>query len=62
MNLILLHSDHRHVSAPHVDIFRVARTRILIYLQCIWFIPHLKIIKSGLKFQFNGETVIRIKY
>jgi len=32
MNVILLYSYHRHVSATHVAIFRVARARIQIYL------------------------------
>jgi len=27
MNVILLHSNHRHVSATHVAIFSVMRTR-----------------------------------
>jgi len=30
MDVILLHSGHQHVSAIHVDIFRVVRTRIQI--------------------------------
>jgi hypothetical protein len=33
MNVILLCSDHRHVSATHVAIKNVARARIQIYLQ-----------------------------
>jgi len=28
MDVRLLHSNHRHVSATHVTIFRVTRTRI----------------------------------
>jgi len=32
MNIILLHSNHRHILATHVAIFRVVRTRIQIQL------------------------------
>jgi hypothetical protein len=32
MNVISLHSDHRHVSATHVAIYRVVRGTIQIYL------------------------------
>jgi len=32
MNIILLHSDHWHVLATHLAIFRVVRARIQIYL------------------------------
>jgi hypothetical protein len=32
MNLILLYSDQRHVSATHVAILRVKSARIQIYL------------------------------
>jgi len=32
MNLILLHIKYRHVSATHVAVFRVVRTRIPIQL------------------------------
>ena len=37
MNVILLHSNHRHVSAPYKTIFRVVRTRIhlILYGPCI---------------------------
>jgi hypothetical protein len=28
MNVMLLHSDHRHVSATYVPIFRVVRTNV----------------------------------
>jgi len=31
-NVILLHSNHRQVSATHVTIFRMERARIQIYL------------------------------
>jgi len=30
MNVILLHSNHQHVLATHVDVFRLVRTRIQI--------------------------------
>jgi len=33
MNVVLLRSDHRHVSATHVAITSVVRARIQIYLQ-----------------------------
>jgi hypothetical protein len=32
MNVMLLCSDHRHVSATHVAIFRVLRAKIQIYI------------------------------
>jgi hypothetical protein len=32
MNVVLLHSKHRHVSAAHVAFFRVVRTRMQIKL------------------------------
>jgi hypothetical protein len=32
MKLILLYSDYRHVSATHVEIFRVVSARIQIYI------------------------------
>jgi hypothetical protein len=48
-NIILLHSDHRHVSATNVTIFRVERARMQIYLQCAGANPHLKIIQFELK-------------
>ena len=35
MNVILLHSDHRHVLATHVAIFREVSARIQIYLHCV---------------------------
>jgi len=35
MNVILLHSNHRHVSAIQAAIFRVMRTRIQIPLKCV---------------------------
>lgn len=46
MNVRLLHSDHRHVSAPYVAILRVVRTsveitpklRIVFLLKCAYFI------------------------
>jgi len=38
MNLILLYSDHRHVSATHEAIFRVVSERLQIYLPINIFI------------------------
>jgi len=32
MRIILLYSDHRHVSTTHVTIFRVVSARIQIYI------------------------------
>jgi len=37
MNVISLHSNHGHVSATHVVVYRVARTRIQIQL---YFVDH----------------------
>jgi hypothetical protein len=41
MNVNLLYSNHRHVSATHVAIFRVARTRIQRKL-CVGINPQFK--------------------
>jgi len=41
MNVILLHSGHRHVSANHVAIFRVMGTRIQVQL-CFEITPQFK--------------------
>ena len=35
MDVILKHSSRQHVSAAHVVIFRVMRTRKLIQLKCV---------------------------
>jgi len=32
MNVILLYSDHRHVSATHMAIFRLVGAKIQLYL------------------------------
>ena len=42
MNVGLLYSKHRHVSATLVDIFRVARARIQSKLQRVGINPQLK--------------------
>jgi len=42
MNVILLYSDHRHVSASRVTIFRVVSARIQIYLKCFGITPQLQ--------------------
>jgi len=47
MNVILLHSNHRHVSATHVTIFMVVRTRIPIQLHCVEITPYFKNIFFG---------------
>jgi hypothetical protein len=44
MNVILLHIDHRHVSATRVAVFRVVTARIQIHLHCVRNTPQLKII------------------
>jgi len=36
INIILLYSDNRYVSATHGAIFRVVRARIQTYLQCLY--------------------------
>jgi hypothetical protein len=47
LNIILLHSDHRHVSAVHVVIFRMVSAQIQIYLQYVGITPHLKSYSFG---------------
>jgi hypothetical protein len=42
MNVTLLHSNHQHVSATHVAIFRVVRTRTQLQLQCVASKQYLK--------------------
>ena len=44
MNVILLHGNHWHVSAIHVAIFRVVKTRIQLQLYCIKISPKVKVI------------------
>ena len=44
MNVILLHSDHRHVSATLVAVFSVITARIPMYL-CVRITPLLQIIQ-----------------
>jgi hypothetical protein len=46
MNVILLHSDHRHVSATHVAIFGVVTAIIRIHLQYVQTTPQLKAIQT----------------
>ena len=43
MNVILLYSDYRHVSATQLAIFRVVSARIQIYLYCFGIIPQLTV-------------------
>jgi len=61
MNVILLHSDHRHVSATHVVIFRVVSSRIQnIFIVCRNHHTdktHILLVKIRL----NGKTVTRTK-
>jgi hypothetical protein len=47
MNVILLHSNHRHVSATHVTIFRVIRTIIETQSYCVEINATLKIMIFG---------------
>ena len=63
MNVSLLYSNHRHVSATLVDIFRVARARIQSPLECVG-------INSKFKISYNFAAIhswkdilrINIKY
>ena len=41
INVILLYSDNRHVSAIHAAIFSVVSARIQIHLQCVGITPQL---------------------
>ena len=61
INVILLHSDHQHISAIHVAIFRVVRASIQMHLQCIGITPQSNI-TVFLKFRLNGKKVMSIKY
>jgi hypothetical protein len=61
MNVILLHSDHRHVSATHVVIFSVVSARIQnIFIVCRDHYTD-KLMYSLSKFRLNGKRVMRIK-
>jgi len=42
MNVRILYSNHRHVSATRAVFFRVARTRIQPQLSCVAVSPHVK--------------------
>lgn len=42
MDVILLHSGHRHVVATHVAIIRFVRTRIQVELKCVHITPQFK--------------------
>jgi len=46
MNIIVLHSVHRHVSATHVTIFRVVTAIIRKHLQHVGTTPHSKTTKT----------------
>ena len=60
MNVILLHNDHRHVSATYVAIFMVVRTRIQI--QGVETTPQLKIMNfMHLIIEGNMERIKVIK-
>jgi hypothetical protein len=47
VNVILLYSDHRHVSATRVAIFRVVSERIQLYLKCFGITPQLQSYSFG---------------
>jgi hypothetical protein len=49
VNENLLHSNHRHVSATHVAILGVVKTRIKMKLQCVGTTAHFKKIIFVLK-------------
>jgi hypothetical protein len=38
----VLHNGHQHVSANHVAILKVVKTRIQIRLKCVYITPQLK--------------------
>jgi len=42
MNIILLYSEHRHVAATDVAIFRMESAGTQIYLYCVGITPQLK--------------------
>jgi hypothetical protein len=54
-NVILLHSDYRHVSATHVVIFRVENAIIQTYLECVWITPQYKSCSFG--YELRGPDV-----
>jgi len=57
MNVILLHSEHRHVSATRVAIFRAVRTRTKVHIT-----PQFKKkVRFWSTFLLNGKRVIIIK-
>jgi len=56
MDVILLHSGHRHVSTTHVAFFKVVRIRIK-YI-CIDSTLQLTIIYIWLKINLSGKTAI----
>jgi len=45
ISVILLHSNPQQFWATHMAIFRVVRTRVQIWLQCVENTPQLKIIQ-----------------
>jgi hypothetical protein len=51
MNVVLLRNDHRLVSATHVAIFRVVRTRIQVqiymYIYCNYFCMYIYKLNNG---------------
>jgi hypothetical protein len=47
MDVILLYSNHVHVSATHVAIFRVVSARMQIYLECVMITPQIEAFSFG---------------
>jgi hypothetical protein len=62
MNVILLHSDHGHVLATHVAIFRVVRARVYTCLLYVRITPQFKIIQFWLQFLLKGKIVTSTKH
>ena len=58
MDVILFHSNQRHVSADHVTIFRVVRTRVQILVNHSTLKNRIVLVKIAV----NYKTDISIKY
>ena len=56
MNVILLHSDHRHVSATPVAVFSVVRARIKMCFS-VRITPQLKIIQLCLQVFHRADRI-----
>ena len=63
MNVILLNSRNVHISATHVGIFRVIRTRLKTQLWCVEIALQFKIIKFLSKIQCcNSKIPMNVIY